>query len=601
MPVRIAVLAGLLLLFHCAGMAQSPESPARTLARVRYADRAALAALHAGYDVWEVQPADRTAVVYVSGAERQALAAAGFPAVADPSLARRLQVPAGIQNYPCYRTVEETLAALKDLADAWPGYAELHDVGDSWNKTVSDGQLGFDLLALRLTNRDTPGPKPVFFLLAEIHARELVTAETALRFAEHLLANAEKDPDAAMILDRSEIWILPMSNPDGRKYAEAGQYWRKNTDRSAGGGCAAGDFGVDLNRNSSFGWGGASADPCAETYQGPAPASEPETAAIQELCLGLFDDWRGPLPADAASPDTRGLFITLHSYGNLVLWPFGFSSDPPPNGAELARLGRRFAGICGYVPEQASELYPTTGCTDDWLYGELGIPSFTFEMGGSFFQNCTFFEKYLYPDMLDTLLYAARTLPTPYRSAFGPDPDRPAVTLDDGSGTAARYRIEAVIRDDLAGAGAVTGAECWVIPLHGSVAPGLPGAGVPMRPVDGGWDSAREQATALFERESGQTGRFLALVRGRTGEGDWGPFRAAFLDVPPPGDVDGDGAPGAEDARQLRALLTGSTGRVRGNADADGDGAVTAADLVRLARQTAQPPAGAPEKAPVLH
>ena len=596
MPVRMLCSAVLALVLLAPGLAAE-----RTLVRVRYADRPALAALHARCDVWEVRPADRTAVVYVSGAERPSLAAAGFPAVADPSLARQLQAPVGIQNYPCYRTVEETLAALTALAETWPGYAEVHDVGDSWDKIATGGLTGFDLLALRLTHRETPGPKPVFFLLAEVHARELVTAETALRFAEHLLASLEKDPDAAMILDRSEIWILPMGNPDGRKFAEAGQYWRKNTDHAAGGGCADGNFGIDLNRNSSFGWGGDSADPCAETYQGPSPASEPETAAIQELCRALFDDWRGPRPTDAAAPGTRGLFVTLHSYGNLVLWPYGFSSDPPPNGAELARLGRRFADICNYTPEQASELYPTTGCTDDWLYGELGIPSFTFEMGGSFFQNCTFFEKYIYPGILNTLLYAARTLPTPYRSACGPDPGRPAVTPDDGSGAAVRYRIEADIRDGQAGAPAVTGAECWVLPLHGSAAPGQPGAGLPMRPADGRWDSARERATVRFERGKDQTGRFLALVRGRTGEGDWGPFRAAFLDVPPPGDVDGDGTPGAEDARQLRSLLAGNAGQVRGNADADGDGAVTAADLVRLARQPARPqPADAGER-PVLH
>ena len=75
---------------------------------------------------------------------------------------------------------------------------------------------------------------------------------------------------------------MPLGNPDGRKQAEAGSYWRKNTDRDDGcdDGTAYPDYqywGVDLNRNFEFAWGGpgASTLPCYENYRGPAAASEP--------------------------------------------------------------------------------------------------------------------------------------------------------------------------------------------------------------------------------------------------------------------------------------------------------------------------------------
>ncbi|NIV31745.1 MAG: peptidase M14, partial [Anaerolineae bacterium] len=180
----------------------------------------------------------------------------------------------GIPGYPCYRTVEETHADLSTLAADHPDLASWLDVGDSWEK-VTGALPGYDLHALVLTNRAVPGPKPKFLLMAAIHARELATAELAARFAEGLVADYGTDPDVTWLLDYFELHVLPMTNPDGRKQAESGEYWRKNTDDDDG--CAIFPYyGTDLNRNSSFHWGGASTSPCYETYQGPSAASEPE-------------------------------------------------------------------------------------------------------------------------------------------------------------------------------------------------------------------------------------------------------------------------------------------------------------------------------------
>ena len=55
-------------------------------------------------------------------------------------------------------------------------------------------------------------------------------------------------------------------------------------------------------------------------------------------------------------------------------------------GQEMQRLIEETHGKV-YVPQQASELYPTAGDTTDWTYGTYGIPSFTIELRPRTFQE----------------------------------------------------------------------------------------------------------------------------------------------------------------------------------------------------------------------
>ena len=154
--------------------------------------------------------------------------------------------------------------------------------------------------------------------MAEIHARELTTAETAMRYAEYLIDNYSIDPDITWLLDYFRVYIVTMTNPDGRKFAELGNSWRKNTDNENGSGCVIPNhYGIDLNRNHSFQWGGVETDPCNINYQGPSAVSEPETQAIQNFVLTLFPDQRGPGDSEPAPLNTTGTFISLHSYDGL--------------------------------------------------------------------------------------------------------------------------------------------------------------------------------------------------------------------------------------------------------------------------------------------
>ena len=93
----------------------------------------------------------------------------------------------------------------------FPDLAEVIVYGSSWEKITTGGAGGHDLFAIKLTNRLRPGPKPAFFLMAAIHARELATSELAARFVTHLLDGYGADGDATWLLDEHEIIVVPIS------------------------------------------------------------------------------------------------------------------------------------------------------------------------------------------------------------------------------------------------------------------------------------------------------------------------------------------------------------------------------------------------------
>ncbi len=307
-----------------------------TLWRIDFDDAAQLNALAAGFDVWEVNHADGYVVAPLTAAQQAQLALQGRRVQRDertfdlqlPALAPALSSLDAIPGFPCYRTVEKTERDLAALALQYPDFAAWIDIGDSWDKVQPGAPGGYDIHVLVLTNRQLTAPKFRFLLTGAVHAREYVTAEMAARYAEYLLANYGVDPDVTWLLDYGEIHIIPFANPDGRKFAERGYYWRKNTNNANG---CSDWYGVDLNRNSSFKWDAcegpdcSSGDACAVTYRGSAPASEPETQAVQTYAEAIFANQHSDAPSEAVPDAASGLFISLHSYGGLVMFPWGWS------------------------------------------------------------------------------------------------------------------------------------------------------------------------------------------------------------------------------------------------------------------------------------
>jgi carboxypeptidase T len=514
--------------------------------RIYFDSRDELNALAGEKAPWEVHHDQGYAVFEVgSKAEIEALRSIGYHVEIDQALTDQANAPApadigleGIPGFSCYRTVEETYAAAAALAANNPTLATWTDIGNSWRKNFNN--TGYDINVLRLTNQNIPGPKPVLFAMAAIHAREYTTAETVTRFGEFLVTNYGTNPDATWLLDHHEIHLVLQSNPDGRKFAEGGQLWRKNTNQSYCGATSS-SRGADLNRNYPFEWGGtgSSGSPCSETYRGASPGSEPETQAIMAYVRSIFPDQRDESlgPNQPAPANATGIFFDIHSYSELVLWPWGYTEVTSPNHAGFRTLGRKLAFFNDYMPQQAIDLYETDGTTDDFVYGELGVAAYTLELGTSFFQSCSSFESTVYPENLAALLYSAKVARTPYMTPGGPE----ALNVAISSASVVRGQtvtISAQLNDGRFSSNngieptqAVAGADVYLgmPPWAGSPVT------VPMVARDGTFNGTIELADATIDTNALAPGRHLIYVEGRDALGNRGPVSAKFLEVLPGG------------------------------------------------------------------
>ena len=555
MRKRVLRVAGVILLaaLGCNNGDAPDSSDPRPLAatvdqpkvvRVYFSTREELNALAAEKAPWEVHHDEGYAVVEVRGqADIDELVSIGYRVTIDPVLTAQLNAPppdpgvlAGIPGFACYRTVEETYATAAAIAASHPTLATWSDIGNSWNKVTTG--TGYDINVLKLTNQNIPGPKPVMFAMAAIHAREYATAELLTRFAEQLVNGYGIDADATWLLDHHELHLVLQSNPDGRKHAEGGTLWRKNTDGNYCGPTSS-SRGADLNRNYPYRWGGvgSSGSPCSETFRGPTPGSEPETQAIMAYVRSIFPDQRdeslgiyAPVPANAT-----GIFFDIHSYSELVLWPWGFGANTPPQNPALRTLGRKFAFFNDYMPQRSVELYEADGVTIDFAFGELGVAAYTFELGTSFFQSCASFESTLLPDNLSALRYAAKVARTPYLTPAGPE----ALSVAFASASVVRGQpaaISAVLND--ARFSANNGAESVQAIAGADVSVGTPPwdgipAATPMTARDGAFNATVETGDATIATSALAVGRHIVYVQRRAVLGNRGPVSAAFLDVLP--------------------------------------------------------------------
>ncbi len=509
------------------------------VARIDFDTREIADALYQRIDVWRILHPQGYLEAQISAEEYRQLKAEGFELTIDEERTRtlgRLGIPlvgqgGGIPGFPCYRTVEETYATAEAIVAAHPDLATWTDVGDSWEKTV-DPANGWDIFVLALTQSAVPGPKPVFFANFALHAREYTTAELGTRFAEFLIAGYGVDPDVTWLLDHHEVHLMLQSNPDGRKQAETGLSWRKNTDNDY---CTGtNNRGADLNRNFEFQWnccGGSSGTQCSTTYRGPIAASEPEIQTLQDYVKSIFPDQRGPALSDPAPTDATGVAIDIHASGELVLWPWGFDQNPTPNGTAFATLGRKVAFFNDHTPLQIRQLTNADGDSADYYYGELGVAGLGFELGTAFFENCNNFENNIVPGNIDSLLYAAKVARTPYLTPAGPEainvmvPPGPvsgsdlvllSATLDDtrfnnSNGAEPTQTI------------AVAEAFVDVPPWDAGAAP------VAMAATDGTFDEAIEAVEVTIDTTGLANGRHTLFVRGIDSDGNEGVVAAAFL------------------------------------------------------------------------
>jgi carboxypeptidase T len=461
----------------------------------------------------------------------------GAPADAKAAAAAAATIP----SFPCYETVEETYSQAQAFAISKPNLATWLDAGNSWEKTANQG--GYDIKVLKLTNSAIGGNKPKLFINSAIHAREYTTAPLNLEFARWLVNGYGVNADATWILDHHEVHLMLQTNPDGRKKAETGLSWRKNTNQAY---CSAtsNTRGADLNRNFSFGFNstagqGSSGNQCDLTYRGPSAASEPETQAIEAYVRSLWPDQRGLNLTDAAARTTSGIHIDLHSFSQLVLWPWGTTNTPAGNATDLQTLGRKLAFFNGYAPQQAIGLYPTDGTSDSVSYGELGVAAYTMELGTSFFQTCNTYTSKIKPDNLNALIYAAKVVRTPYITPSGPDIS--ALSL---GGTASSTGVQVGTAVSLAGTatdtrynnanGAQPTQNIAAAEYYVDTPPWVSGAtSTALAARDGAFNAKTEAIQGTINTSSLSVGKHIVYVRSRDVSGNWGALTAAFLQVNP--------------------------------------------------------------------
>ncbi|MBK8551177.1 MAG: immune inhibitor A [Ignavibacteria bacterium] len=211
---------------------------------------------------------------------------------------------------------------------------------------------------------------PVYFDALH-HAREPQSMASVMYFMYWLLENYGTNPEVTYLVNNREIYFIPVANPDGYVYNQTtnpggGGSWRKN--RRNNGSC----FGVDLNRNYTYGWGfnsGSSNNPCSDTYRGPSAGSEPEVQAIKNFI-------------DQIRPE---ISFSFHSVAGRYLNPYGYT-DTIPSYEIYSEFSSDFASHNNYTYGTVSEMleYYSSGTTRDYLHS-IGSYCWTPEVGGSGF------------------------------------------------------------------------------------------------------------------------------------------------------------------------------------------------------------------------
>jgi carboxypeptidase A2 len=175
------------------------------------------------------------------------------------------------------------------------------------------------------------------------------------------------DPQSnySKLLNDVDFVIMPVVNPDGYEHTHKNErLWRKT--RSLNG---VNCVGTDGNRNFDFHWGevGASSNACSETFRGKKAFSEVETQALRDTVMGIKDSCK--------------FYLTLHSYGNYMLYPWGYTSDLPETWKEIDEISQIGAdaikaatGTEYTVGSSTNVLYAAAGGSDDFMFAEAKIP-----------------------------------------------------------------------------------------------------------------------------------------------------------------------------------------------------------------------------------
>ncbi|XP_063808885.1 carboxypeptidase B2 [Pseudophryne corroboree] len=268
-----------------------------------------------------------------------------------------------VSFYEQYHALEDIYFWMEQMTEKHPDMLERIKIGESFEKRP--------LYVLKLSGKWKTA-KNAIWIDCGIHAREWIAPAFCLWFVGHAVGFYGQDEYMTNLLKYTDFYVLPVMNVDGYRYTwTTNRMWRKNRSKHPNSNC----YGTDLNRNFDAGWcgSGASNNPCHETYCGQFPESEPEVAAVADFIRKQKDIIKG--------------YITMHSYSQMVLFPYSYTREKSKDHDELLQLAKKVTdGIRSTSRNKytsgpgADTIYLAPGGSDDWAY-DLGIKySFTLEL-----------------------------------------------------------------------------------------------------------------------------------------------------------------------------------------------------------------------------
>ncbi|CAF2512068.1 unnamed protein product [Rotaria sp. Silwood2] len=251
-----------------------------------------------------------------------------------------------------YASYDDILTFMQDKANADPTHIKVTNMGNTYeNRQLKVISIQFN-----------PSSTRNIWFDCGIHAREWISPATCVWMVDKLIEEYKKnDPKIRELLNYWTVYVAPVLNPDGYEFSRSStRLWRKNRKNNNFVGC----YGVDLNRNYRTQW-----------MTGSSLESEIETKNVANFLNSKIGTW--------------DLYMSFHSYGQLWLTPYGYSTKLPPDHQKHLAAGKKGAdaikGVTGHrvytVGSISNVLYIASGSTVDWAYDDLGIRhSYTVEL-----------------------------------------------------------------------------------------------------------------------------------------------------------------------------------------------------------------------------
>ncbi|XP_046969642.1 carboxypeptidase B-like isoform X2 [Vanessa cardui] len=224
-----------------------------------------------------------------------------------------------LMDWKRFHKLDVIYSFMEELEKDFPAICTVYVIG----KSVE----GRDIKMLKISNSNATNA--AVWLDGSIHSREWITTAVVTYLADIIVRNFQNTSSS---ITNKDWYIVPVLNPDGYVYTHTrDRMWRKNRARHD-----SEIVGVDLNRNFSFGWGnngeeGSSDMPNNVFYRGPAPFSEPETAAVRDTILSSSTPFK--------------VFLSFHSYYELIIFPWGYKTEPCADYLRLLEGGAIMARV----------------------------------------------------------------------------------------------------------------------------------------------------------------------------------------------------------------------------------------------------------------